>query len=180
MTTSDKIQLLGIVISALTSIIAIFISVHTLRQNSKMIEDSSRPYIGIYGLSTYICDRYYYIIIKNFGQSIAHIESLTYDFDLAKLALRDGLDPFGNIDGTSLAPGQSYRCAIDFDKIPTDEISSIHFHIKYSSGTHNYEDEITLKIDGNLGNLEAHKTSKKIPALEVISETLQDMHIKSL
>ena len=167
MTTSDKIQLFGIVISALTSIIAIFISVHTLRQNSKMIEDSSRPYIGIYGLSTYICDRYYYIIIKNFGQSIAHIESLTYDFDLAKLALRDGLDPFGNIDGTSLAPGQSYRCAIDF-------------HIKYSSGTHNYEDEITLKIDGNLGNLEAHKTSKKIPALEVISETLQDMHIKSL
>ncbi len=80
----------------------------------------------------------------------------------------------------SLAPGQSYRCAIDFDKVPTDEISSIHFHIKYSSGTHNYEDEITLKIDGNLGNLEAHKTSKKIPALEVISETLQDMHIKSL
>lgn len=73
MTTSDKIQLLGIVISALTSIIAIFISVHTLRQNSKMIEDSSRPYIGIYGLSTYICDRYYYIIIKNFGQSIAHV-----------------------------------------------------------------------------------------------------------
>ena len=58
-----------------------------------------------------------------------------------------------------------YHCAIDFDKVPTDEISSIHFHIKYSSGTHNYEDEITLKIDGNLGNLEAHKTSKKIPAL---------------
>ena len=116
MTTSDKIQLFGIVISALTSIIAIFISVHTLRQNSKMIEDSSRPYIGIYGLSTYICDRYYYIIIKNFGQSIAHIESLTYDFDLAKLALRDGLDPFGNIDGTSLAPGQSYRCAMILTK----------------------------------------------------------------
>ena len=93
MTISDKIQLLGIAISALTSIIAIIISVHTLRQNSKMIEDSSRPYIGIYGLSTYICDRYYYIIIKNFGQSIAHIESLTYDFDLAELSLHDGFDP---------------------------------------------------------------------------------------
>ena len=180
MTTSDKIQLLGIAISALTSIIAIIISVHTLRQNSKMIEDSSRPHIGVYGVSTYICDRHYYIIIKNFGQSIAHIESLTYDFDLAKLALRDGLDPFGSIDGTSIAPGQSYRCAINFDKVPTDKISYIHFHIKYSSGTHNYEDEISLKIAGNLGNLEAHKTSKKTPALEVISETLQDMHIKSL
>lgn len=180
MSTSDKIQLLGIVVSTLTSLIAIIISVCTIKQNTKMIEDSSRPYIGIYGMSTYICDRHYYIIIKNFGQSIARIESLSYDFDLANLALHDGFDPFSNIDGATLAPGQSYRCAIDFDKVPADKISFIHFHIKYSSSTHNYEDEISLKIDGNLGNLEAHKTSKNTPVLEVISETLQDMHIKSL
>lgn len=180
MTTSDKIQLFGIAISSLASIIAIIISILTLRQNSKMIEDSSRPYIGIYGMSTYICDRHYYIIIKNFGQSIAYIESLSYNFDLAKLALHDDFDPFGNIDGSTLAPGQSYRCAIDFDKIPKGKLSFIHFHIKYSSGVHNYEDEISLKIDGNLGNLEAHKTFKNTPAIEVISETLQDMHIKSL
>lgn len=180
MCISDKIQLLGIVVSTLTSLIAIIISVRTLKQNSKMIEDSSRPYIGIYGMSTYICNRHYYIIIKNFGQSVAHIKSLSYDFDLAKLSLHDRFDPFGNIDGASIAPGQSYRCAIDFDKVSKDELSVINFHIKYSSNTRDYEDEISLKIDGNLGNLEAHQTSKNTPVLDVISETLQDMHIKSL
>lgn len=146
MCISDKIQLLGIVVSTLTSLIAIIISVRTLKQNSKMIEDSSRPYIGIYGMSTYICNRHYYIIIKNFGQSVAHIKSLSYDFD----------------------------------KVPKDELSVINFHIKYSSNIRDYEDEISLKIDGNLGNLEAHQTSKNTPVLDVISETLQDMHIKSL
>ena len=180
MSISDKIQLLGIVVSTLTSLIAIIISVRTLKQNSKMIEDSSRPYIGIYGMSTYICNRHYYIIIKNFGQSVAHIKSLSSKETLSKIALHEGFDPFSNIDGSSLAPGQSYRCAIDFGKITEQNLSFINFHIEYSSGTHDYKDDISLKVSGNLGNLEAHQTSKSTPVLDVISETLQDMHIKSL
>ena len=49
LSTSDWIQLLGIIASLVTSIIAIFISIFTLRQNSKMIEASSRPVLSIYG-----------------------------------------------------------------------------------------------------------------------------------
>lgn len=174
------IQLAGIIVSAITSVIAIVISICTLRQNSKMLEASSRPYIGVYGMSTYICDRHYYIIIKNFGQSVARIDSLTCSFKLADLSLRPGFNPFGNIDGASIAPGQSYRCVIDFDKIPDKKFCSIVFCVKYSSGIHKYKDEINLKIGGNLGNLEAHPSLKGTPAIDVIAETLQDMHIKSL
>lgn len=47
---SDTIQLLGIVASLITSLAAIIISLMTLRQNSKMIEDASRPVISIYVL----------------------------------------------------------------------------------------------------------------------------------
>lgn len=185
MSLSDTLELIGILASTITSIIAIVISVLTLKQNSKMIEDSSRPYIGIYGLSTYVCDRNYYIILKNYGTSTACIESLTYDFDIALLSKNENYEPFSHIDGASIAPGQSYRCAIDFDKATQRKLTCINFHVRYSSGVHKYEDDISLKIDANLGNLEAHtkseeeKEKKKTP-LVVISETLQDMHIKSL
>lgn len=43
LSTSDIIQLLGIIASLATSIIAIIISVVSLKQNSKMIADSTRP-----------------------------------------------------------------------------------------------------------------------------------------
>lgn len=181
MSLSDTLELFGILASTITSIIAIVISVLTLRQNAKMIEDSSRPCIGIYGLSTYICERNYYIILKNYGSSPARIESLTYDFDIVLLSKHKNCEPFSHIDGASIAPGQSYRCAIDFDKVTKYNLTCINFHICYSSGIRKYEDDIFLKIDANLGNLEAHTKSKeeKTP-LAVISETLQDMHIKSL
>ena len=45
---SDLIQIAGIIVSLICSLIAIAISLKTLKQNSKMIENSTRPYIGIY------------------------------------------------------------------------------------------------------------------------------------
>ena len=82
---SDLIQIAGIIVSLICSLIAIAISLKTLKQNSKMIENSTRPYIGIYIASTYIRDVSCYLVVKNFGQSAATIRSFTYDFDLAKL-----------------------------------------------------------------------------------------------
>ena len=42
LTPSDIIQILGIIASFLTALVAIIISLVTMRQNSKMIEESSR------------------------------------------------------------------------------------------------------------------------------------------
>lgn len=181
LTPSDIIQLIGIACTTIASIVAIVISVLNLKQSTKMMEASSRPYIGIYGLSTYIRDRFYYIIIKNLGQSTAHIQSLTYDFDLSKLSRHEGFEPFSRLEGATIVPGQAYRCVIDFDKVTLREISHINFHIVYSSGKHIYDEWLCLKIDANLGNLEAQQNPNKVAkSLEVIAATLQDMHIKSL
>ena len=87
LTVSDCIELFGIFISLITSIIAIVISIKTLKQNSKMIEDSTRPNIGVYLASTYIRDISCYLVVKNFGQSSAFIESFTYDFDLKSIGM---------------------------------------------------------------------------------------------
>lgn len=177
---SDIIELIGIVTSLIASIVAIVISVSDLKQNAKMIESSSRPYIGVYGISTYVGFRQYYIIVKNFGQSSAVIKSFTYDFDIAKISKHDGIEPFSHIDGTTMMPGQAYRAAIDFSKVTEHKLKYINFRILYSSGTRAYDEEICLKIDANLGNLESHNNDEKVPDSEIIAETLQDMHIKSL
>ena len=48
LTTTDYVQIIGIILSFLIGIIAIVISIATLKQNNKMIEESTRPFICIY------------------------------------------------------------------------------------------------------------------------------------
>ena len=86
---SDIIQLFGIIASLITSIVAITISLVTLRQNSKMIEDASRPIISIYGESINPGSPVFYIVIKNFGSSSAYITQFDYDFDFTSAYLAD-------------------------------------------------------------------------------------------
>lgn len=187
MNTSDVVQMIGIIASLATSVIAIGISVKSLKQNSRMIEDSTRPYISIYGTGVYIGSSNYYITIKNFGQSSATITSFTYDFDLSK-CIDDRIndpqnispykEPFENIENTTMAPNQSFHAIIDFNKT-IKQTKVINFNIKYSSGTHEYEEDICLNLIGNLGNyvlLPQNSNSE----LVTISETLQNMHIHSL
>lgn len=76
LTPSDVIQLIGILASLITSIIAIIISVLTLKQNSKTIDETSRPYVAIYAKTTNFQSPHYYLVVKNFGQSGATISSI--------------------------------------------------------------------------------------------------------
>lgn len=177
---SDIVQLAGIFVSLITGIIAIVVSVLALKQNSKMIEDSTRPYLGIYLASTYIQSVSCYLVVKNFGQSSATVNSFTYDFDLAKCTkfTSGGMEPFQNIENSTLMPGQSHRCVIDLNKA-IKQVKEINFHIIYSYGTHKYEEEICVNLIATIGNFTSHNTSKD-KELAIISETLQDMHISSL
>lgn len=178
-TLSDCIEIIGIVCSLITSIVAIVISIKTLRQNSKMIEDASRPYLGIYNATSLTGIGQSYIILKNFGQSSAYINCLECNIDLLQISKDPKYRPFSCIEKTTIMPGQSFRAAIDYDKAA--EIGSLTFRLIYTSGTKVYIDDIVLHPDSNHGNLETHSTPKEEQGtLSVISETLQDMHIKSL
>jgi hypothetical protein len=180
LTPSDLIEIIGILTSLITSIIAIGLSIKTLMQNSKMIESSTRPYIGVYLASTYIRNISCYLVVKNFGQSSATINSFAYDYDLAlcsKSHLEDRA-PFQNIEGSTLMPGQAHRCIIDLNKA-IQQVNKINFHVIYSSGTRKYEDNICVNLIATVGNFTAHNTTKD-KELEIVSETLQDMYISSL
>ena len=190
-----SVEFIFSLITAITSIVAVVILVFTLKQNSEMIENSTRPYIGIYGLSVFIMDRTYYIIIKNFGQSSARIESFHSDPSLNNFSKVEGEVPFSHIVGATIMPGNSFRAAFKFDVLPKEYII---FDLSYSCGRKKYYDTIPLKIDSNIGNFQTHQQPSKpstnspsnsddsdnsnipITPEAIIAETLQDMHIKSL
>ena len=179
LTISDIIEIIGIITSLITSIVAIVISIATLRQNSKMIESTSRPYIGIYSAGNYVKKPNSYIILKNFGQSSATILSFSCDIDLAKLNPTEfDYKPFQNIQGTVIMPGQSFHACIDLNNV-YPEITELNFNIIYASDTHTYSENIHVNLAANIGNFILHNTSKN-QELAIISETLQDMHIHSL
>lgn len=178
LTASDYIEILGIIVSLICSIVAIVISIKTLKQNSEMIENSTRPYIGVYLASTYIRDVTCYLVVKNFGQSSAFIESFLYDFDLKSVTDVPNYHPFGNIENSTFMPQQSNKCFIELGKI-LEKTDQINFHIVYRSGLHRYEDDISVKLNSRIGDFVNHNTSKN-KELTIISETLQDAYISSL
>ena len=68
MELSDQIQFALLIVTSLTSIISIFISVATLRQNNKMIEESSKASIIFYVEHIRYSNKFF-LTIKNFGNS---------------------------------------------------------------------------------------------------------------
>lgn len=81
----DTPTIVNIVLSILSfciTVISIVFVVLTLKQNAKMIESSTRPYVVIYLDSVTICEQQSYFIIKNFGQSSAEIIDFIYPASL--------------------------------------------------------------------------------------------------
>ena len=156
MTTDVKIQVIvqaiGIIASLITSIVAIIISIKTLKQNSKTLEESTRPYVTMYYdvIIFESDDINEYLILKNFGQTGTNITKFQCDSDLSLLSPFDGFLPFQNIKGTFLAPGQSLKCVINTKKNNT-AVKPIKLHIEYCSGKKNYKEEIEISFNHRKG-----------------------------
>ncbi len=137
------IEIILSIITAITSIIAIFISIKTLKQNNLMIESSSRPYIQIYGLKTDLGFPSYTLVIKNFGQSSGTIKNFKSNIDLSVISLDSDKAPFSYIQNTTLAPNQSLRADVDAKKMP----NKIEFEIEYQSSTHTYKETMNINFE---------------------------------
>lgn len=178
LTPSDVIEILGIIASLITSIIAIVISVKTLQQNSQMIDESTRPYIVIYSQTTNFQAPAYYLIIKNFGQTGAVVTSINCDHDLSLYSFSQSHIPFEHFNGTFIAPGQAFLCSVDTQKLFKNP-DSLHFSVEYASNGKTYSDcsEINPKADSDLLQVRASTEGKE---LRNISYTLQDLVEKQL
>ena len=172
----DAWQVIGIFATCLISFVAIIISIATLIQNSKMIESTSRPYLSIYGNSANTSSPYLYFVIRNFGNSSAKITKLSYNFDFKGcFKLTTDKDYIKSLLGSTIAPGQSRICLLDYDKI-TEIVS---FEIEYKSSTKTYVEKFDVNFRAG-NDMVTPKTANKGRELETISYTLQDMLQKDL
>lgn len=166
------------VLSFILAVISVVTVVITLRQNHKMIENSTRPYVVIYLATTNFQNPQYYLCIKNFGQSGALITDFNCNYDLKEYSYIYDKIPFINLSNTFIAPNQSFICNIDPQKLFNNP-KPLTFSIKYTSNTKKYVDTFVVNLKVYCG-LTHSKADTKGNELHIISYTLQDIAEKLL
>lgn len=180
LSTSDLLQLIGILCTSLLSIVSIIISVVTLRQNHKMIEESSRPIISIYTQRIYYYDSsHFYLVVKNFGQSTAYMTKFVTDKDFKKFyAIKNSRNYIDDLNNCVIAPGQCRICHLDYNSIQ----EPVHFSIAYHSGANPkkiYSEEITIDLKAATSML-MNGPSDNMEADKRIASALESMLLKDL
>lgn len=144
----DSLQITTTLITAITAIISIIIAVFTLRQNKKMIEESTRPYIVIYSTVTNFQQPIYKLIVKNFGQSGGTITSFNSSHDLSEFTFgSDKRRPFEDLKNIFIAPGQSIICAIDYRKLMDKNVTILSFDIEYETQNKSYSEHVNINVE---------------------------------
>ena len=159
MTCKEWIEIILAVSSFVCAVVSIIIVIITIRQNNKILEESSRPIIAIYSTRTHNGNSPVgYLVIKNCGHSAAVIEQFNYDHELTLAYVTENVDAIDDeylridwlkkLKGDVIAPGQLEACFMDFSKLE----HPITFEIKYKSGAgKTYHEE--YKIDLKAGSL---------------------------
>lgn len=179
MQITDWINVILCILSFALAVISVITVIITLRQNNKMIENTTRPYIVIYGKVTNFQNPAYYLIIKNMGQSGAEITNFKCSIDLLKYSYSSERRPFEHINGTFLAPGQSIITNVKSIEMSKDNIQNIIFDIDYTSGTNSYSEEYKINYEADKDNVQG-RASTNGKELKIISYTLQDLVEKLL
>lgn len=168
LSVSDYVQLLGIAATFFTSIVAIVISVKTLRQNSKMIEESNRPYVS---LCTEVMNGFPVLVLKNYGVSSAIITGFESSIDLSKLGMNETHLPFSNLIGTHLAPKQAIVSTLKEGSLVHD----FSVTVKYKYLNREYAEFIPVKVSALQHTFTMYKDPNEGEELKTISHTLQEI-----
>lgn len=179
MRLSDWINLCLAILSLLLSIISVVTVVITLRQNKKMIESTSRPYVVIYGEITNFSNLMFYIVMKNYGKSGAKIKKLSCDVDLSRYSYSPSIVPFGHIENTMLAPNQNIICNLDFLQLNRDNVETLNFIIEYEFCGKTYTESFPVNYAVFRKNL-VTKASTPNKELKTISYAIQELVQKNL
>lgn len=174
MNISDCINVVLCILSFILAVISVITVVVTLRQNHKMIQNSTRPYVVANAQVTNFQNPAFYLVIKNFGNSGAIIKEMVSDIDLRLVSYREEHTPFSNFDGTFIAPGQAVTCCLNPLKFRENGIKGFNIKINYTDGLVNYSEEyyINYKAFTENVNIRASTDGKELKA---ISYALQDL-----
>lgn len=164
MSTSDVIQVIGIVCTSVLSIVTAVIAVLTLRQSSKTLEESVRPYIVMSYEVINTGHPNTFFLLKNYGRSGAKIIDFKCDTELTN---EDVNYQFSKIPGTYLAPQQKKLYWFDCNVFKKPEIE---FEISYQSQNKIYREIIPLKVKLGAISLRSESSYEK-----VMSNSIQEI-----
>lgn len=162
------------VLSFALAAIAVVVSVFTLRQNSRMIEASTRPYIGVTGEFVNYGASQYKVFLKNYGNSVANMESITFGIDLqGYLPGKSSKRPFDGIKGVSILPGQTIVCLLDGGAIRSGTMENISVKISYKSSLGKpYSNDFIIPIE-LYQNVTSGRVLNEAEPIKTIAFTLQ-------
>lgn len=163
------------IITALTSIIAIIISVITLRQNSKMMEESTRGYLVAYGDIANFGSPIYYLVLKNYGSSAATVREITFDGNVEKYSFKNKI-PFEKVKNVTVAPNQSIITTLYTFSV---DLTPFTVNIKYISNGKTYNESFYVDPKSLSSNV-IPKTDTKGKELRTISYAIQELTQKKL
>lgn len=169
---SDWIALAGILASTIVSIVSVVIAVLTLRQNSKMIHDSTRPYITMYYTTVSGASCRGYFVVKNFGQTGAYITDFHYDNALKNNRLQPETmnRQLDLIKGMYLAPQQKQAIMYYPETLP-DHVC--RFVIEYTDGKDQYTEICNIDIK-NISEVAKYRNATKDKELINISKLMEE------
>lgn len=160
--------------SLILALISIITVVLTLRQNSKMIESTTRPYVTVYGAISNPGNPFFYLIIKNFGSSSAFISKFECSHDLLPLSYSSHHRPFEHLEGSLIAPSQSFKCAINLRQRDQGKPESIEIIIRYRTEDKEYSSKALINFDSYL-ELALPKNATQNAELKTISYSIQSL-----
>lgn len=174
MDISTIINIVLCILSFLLAVVSVVTVVITLRQNSVMLENSSRAYLAVYGDIICCQNLRFYIVLKNFGCSSAFITSMQCDVDLHDFSYGLSTYPFSHIENSSLAPNQKLFCGFNHLKLFNNGISEINFTICYTSNNKCYTEKYCINLDTYTQLIRA-RSGVKDRELEAIAHGLEEL-----
>lgn len=160
------------ILSFALAAVSVVTVVITLRQNSKMIEESTRPYVSIYFQPLFDTN---YLILKNFGNSTAKIDSFHTNVDFRACITDETHLPFSHISNTYLHPGERILSPIDEVHKLYEKYHVLEFDITYSSSSNTYEEHVEINMCSYADHASIRTTVTSNNAAKLIAETLQDI-----
>ena len=190
--SSYTIEYTGLIVAGIALIIsfcALIISYLDHKENKKMIEESLRPYIVIYLITTKtssseVCK----VVVKNIGKTAAYIEALKHSNIQDLIYDSDTRKPFDKLNDSILAPNQKVIVSIDPNKIKgvdlTEEKYKFKFEVKYKISKENkkeYEDEFNIGLEDIVDLIKPRRNIETDRDFqEILTHSIQNIHDEML
>lgn len=190
LTVSNWIQIIGIIVTFITTLVSLWIALRSLRLSKKSIDmatesaeqtklsafNANRPYVVAYttSLDSGLMSIHKYLIIKNFGKSAAMIHTIHTSDELDDSNSDKKLESLTNF---TLAPGMSIPATVDSNFMET-----VTFNIVYSDlDNHKFEESFPVNF-GFMSSVRFETSSianlpegfnELIAAINVVSQQIQ-------